>query len=158
MARYEEIPSRDLDKLKNDYGYVVEHFLPILVEVWKAVEEVTGIQWYATSYIRNSPSHQFGVSLDITPRFASGRDHGSDPVFHRRIVLLRQLQRLASCQFQYDVIIAVESDHLHLQLLRPGSLPSPVRIYQWRIPKPLYLDTYARQTAPLPGQGGLQWH
>lgn len=156
LNRVEIVPSRDLNDIKNPIPVVTQVFLPQLVEVWKAIEQATGYRWRATSYLRNSPSHKYGVSLDITPNFGFDILPQSDPVLFRRIPLLTTLIKLAQgppLLQNYDVIIAVESDHIHIQLFELGSLPSPNRIVQWRLPKPVYADTITRQTSNLPLQG-----
>jgi len=44
-----------------------------------------------------------------------------------------------------DIAIAVESDHLHLQVVKRGSLgPHPTNVLRWQALKPIYPDTQAR--------------
>lgn len=156
VQRTEYVPSRDLDSIVNPVDQVIKEYLPHLVQIWREIEAATGYQWRATSYLRKSPSHKYGVSLDITPNYLAQLPPSSDPVLNRRIPLLLDLRRLVNQPrliANYDVIIAVESDHIHIQLCPFGSLPSPNRLIQWKMPKPLYSDTDERQTGYLPGQG-----
>lgn len=104
----------------------------VLDVIAKAIANATGMDWDETSYIRDSPGHVDGDSLDIAPRVyteALKRDYAtfkkSDPVLFRREALLRRLMGLAltrnSALLQQGLmcVVAVENDHLHIQIGRP---------------------------------------
>lgn len=137
--------------------FAEEHFLPILVSAWSEIEHATGYRWKSTSYWRDSPSHQHGVSLDLAPdftpeaakRYAFARM--SDPVLYKRTKLIRRLQRCALDFPDYGVMVGVfiEPDHLHVQLLKPDGKGIHMRIVKWKVPKGIYSDTYERMKLPM---------
>lgn len=105
----------------------------LLAAISQSVSNKTGMRWEATSWIRQSPGHYDGDSLDIAPRFLAerhrseySRDKGSDPVLFRREALLRRLMALSSGRepaldkARLTAVVAVENDHLHIQLGMPS--------------------------------------
>lgn len=147
--------SRDYNRFrKSVFAPHEKEYIAILYKAWKMIEAATGFRWLNSSYIRNSPSHSRGQAIDLYPdmdetlksRYAG--THQSDPVLHSREELYNRLlplsQRVVSPQLQ--VIIGIESDHLHVQLLPKGAKgPLPVVIWSWKQPKMCYHDTHARQ-------------
>lgn len=131
----------------------VETSLPLLDKLWYLIEEATGYDWRNTSFLRESPSHKRGDAIDLVPvmdedlKAVYAGTHGSDPVLHSRqglIQLLRKLEPIEISPF-CDAIIAIESDHLHVQLVKKDSAgPNPVSIYRWAMAKPVYKDTVSR--------------
>jgi hypothetical protein len=131
-----------------------------LLDAAALVERYTGYKWRITSFLRSSPSHQYGVALDIAPdihpkdlhRYAVTRM--SDPVLYKREPLIRALQNLAlnSYPTAYSVGIFIEPDHLHIQLFSPNNVPE-YRIFKWKVPKPIYHDTYERMSLPMTSTG-----
>jgi hypothetical protein len=127
-------------------------FLSILVGIMIAIERETGFRWKVTSWLRNSPSHQYGVSLDIAPDIDEqvsaeyAVNKGSDPVLYKRTALIRGLQRVAKkyCVPDYCAGIYIEPDHLHIQLHDPAVRPNEIRVFKWKQPKPVYPDTNER--------------
>lgn len=139
--------------------YSEKEYLPELIRIWQTVERETGYRWKCTSYWRHSPSHSKGYALDIAPDISpdSERDYavnqGSDPVLYKRVKLVRTLQKVAR-KFRptkYDVGIYIEPDHLHLQLFAPEGKDHPlrVRLFKWKIVKPVYADSAIRSNLPL---------
>jgi len=133
--------------------HVVPYTLPILLRAWDLVEDATGYAWRSTSFIRQSFSHKLGHSMDLapdmTPSLAAvySGNNGSDPILHSRVKLLKALLRIKDVRIDptSDLIIAVESDHLHMQVIARGSLgPHPINILRWQALKPVYQDTYPR--------------
>lgn len=127
--------------------------MPILASVWQAIQRATGYRWRSTSFIRRSPSHQKGHSLDLVPDMdpelteSYSGTHRSDPILHSRLELIDALLPLTHIKFSNDadVVIAVESDHLHLQVVKIGSQgPFPTNILRWQTLKPVYADTVER--------------
>lgn len=99
--------------------------LPVLLKAMQLVETVTGHRWRVTSFLRASPSHSKGISLDIAPDIASSSRRfysvfrRSDPVLFKRGVLMRQLKRIPRRFFNdssFAIGFFVETDHIHIQL------------------------------------------
>lgn len=101
--------------------------LQLLSRVAQSVTDQTGVPWQITSHVRESPGHKDGDSLDIAPRplveaheKGYAAQAGSDPVLFLRPTLLGALMTLALERQpylgRYIVLVAVENDHLHLQL------------------------------------------
>lgn len=133
----------------------VKQLLPQLIYLWLQIEHALGYQWKCTSYIRQSPSHQHGIALDIAPDINPGcfKNYAvykhSDPVLYKRTRLMRVLQRVATdtnWPYPTQAIIAVEPDHLHLHILTEidSSLNTAIRLVKWKVPKPVYSDTNER--------------
>lgn len=151
------LPNQDISALKgNSLLYVADHYLPLLLKTWKEVEVFTGYRWKPTSYIRQSPNHQFGTALDIAPLFTPDAERlysvhrKEDPFLYKRGVLLRKLQALIrearlDMVARNNVVVVVECDHLHMQFMR-NSLPSLVK---WKQPKPIYSDSFINQNLPM---------
>lgn len=141
------ISDPDLKRLCSDY-------LPAFIRIWTDIEEETKIRWKCTSLIRDSPSHSKGMAIDLAPDVSeAGMKHyavykNSDPVLYKRGILLRQLQQLKYKDYggkKFVIGIFVEPDHLHIQVLRRGGGEEfPTSLIKWKIPKPIYPDTYAR--------------
>lgn len=143
--------------------YVIPHSLPVLLSAWNAIERATGYAWRCTSYIRHSPSHKYGISIDLAPDMEDdlkrvyAHTHNSDPILHSRPTLLRKLLKLKDVRLSpwCDVIIATESDHLHVQLVPVGRFgPHPVNVVRWQTYKPLYKDTVQRNAITQPLRSG----
>lgn len=137
------------------------NLLPSLVALWQEIERTTGYRWKSTSYWRKSPSHQWGMSLDIAPdihpddadKYAV--TNMSDPVLYKRLPLLRALQAVCANYVdpKYDLGIFIEPDHLHLQVFdKEGALPR-TRVIRWKQPKPIYSDTLSRMDLPVTEEG-----
>jgi hypothetical protein len=105
--------------------------LKVLRRAAKAVADFTGVAWTETSWLRNSPGHVAGDSLDIMPDLGlvNGQPAfsglaGSDPVLHLRPGLLNALMNLAFAKQPWlgplSLLVGVENDHLHLQLIVPA--------------------------------------
>lgn len=134
---------------------ILSFTVPALLAAWKAIERATGFRWRCTSFIRQSYSHKLGHSLDIVPDmtpqlqelYATSRK--SDPILYGRPELFRRLQRLVGTKppGDYTVVIAVESDHLHVQIQSAAGLPPGYRIWKWAAPKGCYVDTNERFNA-----------
>jgi len=141
-------------------------FLPVFLNVWRAIEKVTGHRWKNTSYIRDSPSHKRGQAFDLAPDFSPvAASHyavtkNSDPVLYKRTKLIRQLQTLTTVKFVplsgMKLGIFIEPDHLHIQVLSGERDPStsipdslPTHIVKWKVAKPVYPDTYERMNLPM---------
>lgn len=131
--------------------------LPVLLEIMKMVEFETGYAWMVTSYLRQSPSHSRGVSLDIAPDIAESSKkyyavyRGSDPVLYKREKLIRDLQRVASRFYSTKVSanIFIEPDHLHIQLSPFDEFGGHCHVTKWGIAKSCYSDTSDRSKLPL---------
>jgi len=134
-----------------------QNYLPYLLLAWRIIEDSTGYRWKCTSYWRRSPSHQYGVSLDLAPDISARSERlysfskMSDPVLYKREALLRKLQ--VACanmpEIPFLIGIFVEPDHLHLQVLRKDR-PGPfMRLVKWKQPKTIYPDTLQRMALPL---------
>jgi hypothetical protein len=96
------------------------------------IELAMGVALRETSFLRNSTSHRRGVALDVAP-FKSEElmkvDYAMrlkrDPLLVNRPELIsRMFQSLKRIPLGY--LIAVENDHLHLQLLSNTAHPSLV--------------------------------
>lgn len=144
--------------------------LPILAYVLRKMESISHHAWDVSSWLRASPSHQYGYSWDIIPSIAESAKNKyavtrmSDPVLYKREKLIRQLQRFAKSVSPSDLglppsymrthalILAVESDHIHVQLVKRGpNIKSPyfTTVLKWGIPKPAYSDTLTRSKLSL---------
>jgi hypothetical protein len=121
----------------------------VLDHIAQRVADSTGMLWDETSWIRPSPGHENGDSLDIAPRFLSqqvadkyARAKMSDPVLFKREALLRRLMALAIGRdpvlerHHVLAVIAVENDHLHIQL----GVPTDPRDVGIVIPMPFGRD------------------
>ena len=137
-------------------------YLNELLTVVGMIEQATGHQWDITSYIRNSPSHKFGISIDVSPSFTPAARsqyaafRRSDPVLYKRTPLIRSLQSLAAMMSPpglHDVGVFIECDHLHIQLFRMEAQKPRIRIVKWKAPKPLYSDTHERMRLPMTTTG-----
>lgn len=151
------LPNQQLSALTNDSLEFVAHtFLPRLVATWNLIEQVTGYKWKATSYIRQSPNHQYGVALDLAPDLAPASEllysvHSRvNPFLYKRGILVRKLQKVIAITISSrpprpeNVIIVVECDHLHLQLMN-GS-PTLVK---WKAIKPIYSNSVPEHDLPM---------
>jgi hypothetical protein len=142
--------------------FAERNFLPELIRAWQHIEGVTGYRWKSTSYWRRSPSHRHGVALDIAPDISPDAEkfyavnNGSDPVLYKREKLLRDLQ-LAAETFKggkYQVNVFIEPDHLHMQVMKYTSTDDrPMAIIKWKVPKPIYGDTFRRMKLPIIKKG-----
>jgi len=155
--RGRKIINQDISAIPaNKIPYVRQEYLPILLHVWKIVEDTTKFRWRATSYIRSSPSHRQGIALDIAPDIAPTSKkfyavtNMSDPVLYKRERLIRLLQKAVRRLpiYKYDVGVFVEPDHLHISLFRRRGKPSN-RLFKWGIYKPVYPDSSRRMKLPL---------
>lgn len=132
--------------------------LGYLLLVRAAIEEETNMDFKVTSFIRDSPSHD-GSALDIAPDIPKElRDqyrvtHHSDPMLSERWSFIKQLLPLKRVSFPipYDVAIFMETDHLHLQLLRKPKpdADSQTFLIKWSLPKESYADSQLRRTMML---------
>lgn len=134
-------------------------YLPQFIMFWKDLEDISGHRWKNTSYIRNSPSHRIGHAFDLAPDLAKDAEqhyavtNNSDPVLYKRTKLIRQLQALRKRDYSVDgsnkIGVFIEPDHLHVQILDPnGGGSFPTNIIRWKVPKPIYPDTYERMKLP----------
>lgn len=132
-------------------------FLPVLVSVINAIEMITGHKWRVTSYVRMSPSHQHGISVDVAPDISEKDENkyavarSSDPVLYKRETLIRQLQQVCA-KFSppgYDVGIFMEPDHLHLQVFEKGWERGQLKLFKWGQVKLCYSDSAERSKLPL---------
>lgn len=134
-------------------GVKVEGKKKVLDHIAQRVANSTGMLWDETSFIRASPGHENGDSLDIAPRFLSeqvanqySRAKMSDPVLFKREALLRRLMAIAIGRdpvlerHHVLAVIAVENDHLHIQL----GVPSDPRDVGIVIPMPFGRDLSSR--------------
>lgn len=159
IGHYEFI-SQDPTALPESYRPLAERLLPVFLQIWQAVEQVTGHRWKLTSYIRRSPSHHKGQAIDLAPDFTIqaekhyGVHKGSDPVLYKRKTLIKQLSKLASTDFTGNYPseitgIFIEPDHLHIQVLaNDDALQTPTRVVKWKIVKPAYADSAVRAALP----------
>lgn len=135
-------------------------FLDELLDAAAKIEIATGYKWEVTAWIKQSPSHKYGISLDLSPSFtARGKRHyaafqGSDPVLYKREPLLRALQALCRNYkpLHHDIGIFIEPDHLHVQLFAPDQ-GRKFSVIKWKQPKALYSDTLSRMQLPLTKRG-----
>jgi hypothetical protein len=136
---------------------VQRQLLPHLIWLWQQVEDATGYRWMSTSYWRDSPSHQYGYALDIAPDVANdskeyySTSRWSDPVLYKRKILIRKLQTLKDDVTPAPLVygIFIEPDHLHLHIALPNARFKPgVYVFKWKVPKPVYDDTYERMKLP----------
>lgn len=134
-------------------------YLPVLLEGMYMVEQVTGMLWTPTSYVRDSPSHSKHISLDIVPdmtprmaaKFATFQEIPSDPVLPLRLDFINLLLPLTKIKRssipwntnRFSLMIFIESDHLHLQVGSPRN-KRPISLVKWHQPKPGYSDTKKR--------------
>lgn len=131
-------------------------FLPAFINAWMAIEKATGYRWKSTSYIRDSPSHSLGHSFDLAPDIAPSAsklysvNNGSDPVLYKRAPLIRALQTLKDIDYGFHMGAFIEPDHIHLQVVPPNSgNAAPFFVAKWKVPKPIYSDTFERMELPL---------
>lgn len=131
---------------------VVPVTLPILLKAWTLIEKATGYKWRCTSFIRHSPSHSKGHSLDLVPDFhpsvksAYNGSNMSDPIMHSRPELFAALIPFSDVRIDpnYNVVAAIESDHIHLQVIKGYSYPQAFTVLRWKDFKPVYKDTVFR--------------
>lgn len=131
---------------------VVPVTLPILLKAWTLIEKATGYKWKCTSFIRHSPSHAKGHSLDLVPDFhpsvksAYNGSSMSDPIMHSRPELFAALIPFSDVRIDphYNVVAAIESDHIHLQVIKGYSYPNAFTVLRWKDFKPVYKDTVYR--------------
>lgn len=155
------IPNQRPEALKDQSA--VAEFLPYLLQAVNKVIEATGHQWHITSYIRQSPSHQYGYAIDIAPLISKKSEryyaalNGSDPVLYKRLPFMLALQSIAQNSYpsRYSVGYYVEPDHIHIQLMRPEPAPE-YRVFQWKQPKEIYGDTLKRMNLPTTMTGYLK--
>jgi hypothetical protein len=106
------------------------------------VEEVTGIPWRITSFIRrDGSSHSRGVSLDIAPFYEQPSDYavvrGEDPLLSYRAALITSLRRLEDVDFGLPIAFVIESDHIHIQMSSPSKTQLTRNyVVPWRLPRP----------------------
>lgn len=161
-----EIISQEPDALRSpDRNVIISLWFPIFMFTWREIERVTGHRWKCTSYIRNSPSHSLGQSMDLAPDIdpSAERQYGvyvnSDPVLYKRAPLIRSLQSLNSDRrvdpflktglpSNLGIGLFIESDHIHMQVIKKDSSAQTFAIVKWGIAKPLYPDTYDRKELP----------
>ena len=136
------------------------HYAPLLIPQFvlfhRDLERATGHAWKITSYITNSPSHKKAQSIDFAPAIAPhaekhyGVRNGSDPILHKRLKLITQLQTLKDIRYdpRNDLGVFIESDHLHVQALAPNAQSHPISIVKWGLRKPIYGDTDKRLLLP----------
>lgn len=100
-----------------------------LYRVWHAINKATKLDWRETAWIKDSPNHRLGDSLDLAPPHVKGYAHtkNSDPVLHKREALLRDLMTLAATwrlknDDHLSVLIAIENNHLHVQIIKDALL------------------------------------
>lgn len=140
--------------------YAIAHYLPLLINIWKAIEHQTQFKWKCTSYWRASPTHRTGAGLDIAPDISDKSSHlyavnnFSDPVLYKRTALIRHLQMVAHSYSvpHYDLGIFIEPDHLHLQILTRAMVANPngrIYVVKWKGPKMSYSDTNSRMRLPM---------
>lgn len=143
---------------QNMVNHAEVNYLPILLEMWRTIEGITGYRWRATSYWRDSPSHRTGCALDIAPDFSPSAynkyslSRGSDPVLFKRPQLVALLKEAANELpiYKYDTGIFIENDHLHLQIAPVRDITRRPRniVAVWRRYKPIYSDTVSRTDGP----------
>lgn len=152
------IPSQNPSVItEGDRIFSARYILPAFVKVWQDIERATGYRWKATSYIRDSPSHKLGQAFDLAPDIAdSAKQHyavtnGSDPVLYKRAPLIRALQSMKNNVYgDFHIGAFLEPDHIHLQVVPVYSGNSaPFFVAKWKIPKPIYGDTYERMKLPI---------
>lgn len=165
IGPYEIISQHPLALKGSDRNDVVSSWLPIFMYVWREIERVTSHRWKCTSYIRNSPSHSLGQSMDLAPDIAPsamsnyGVYRQSDPVLYKRVPLIRALQSLNFDPHTDEYLIEgipsyvgiglfIESDHIHMQILSKDESAQRFSVVKWGIAKPLYSDTYQRKVLP----------
>lgn len=135
-----------------DRKALADNYLLTFLQVWRDIEKVTGYRWKCTSLIRLSPTHKKGQAIDLAPEFTPESERlyavskGSDPVLYKRGVLIKHLQQLAHKSYnpKYDLGIFIEPDHLHIQVLSKSSGNCPTSIIKYKLPKPVYGDTFER--------------
>lgn len=136
------------------------HWLPELIRLWQLIEKTTGYKWKATSYWRNSPSHQMGYALDIAPDISPSVANKyavtnlSDPVLYKREKLIRKLQSVArqwrSSQSNWRLGMFIEPDHIHMHILQKQSASDPdASVVKWCVVKDVYKDSKTRSELPL---------
>lgn len=137
------------------YDYAVNVYLPQLVDIHAAIESATGIRWYPTSYMRQSPSHRNGSALDLAPDIQKSSVpyysafNASDPVLYARTPLIKQLRQVAlNLGLPRKWGLFVENDHIHIGLFKtrvPGSYQGEVSL--WGSPKATYPDSDSRMAS-----------
>jgi hypothetical protein len=140
----------------HDRAVLEQEHLPAFVRIWRAIEKATGFRWKCTSLIRPSPNHRSGHAFDLAPDIHPDAEHLyavhslSDPVLYKREPLIRALQTLRDTTFiraPKQMAIFLEPDHLHIQVVSDAD--HPTSIIKWKVPKPVYPDTYERMTLPM---------
>jgi len=122
----------------------------LLDSVRRAIIMVTGLEWRPTSWMRNSPGHITGLSLDIAPVITDANKdsyavtHMRDPLLNLRkepFMALFRWQREVNVTgdprlpTKFDVGIFIESDHLHIQLYTKGVLGNRLDVERFLVPK-----------------------
>lgn len=139
-------------------GMVAGTQRPMLDKLAQLIADKTGVDWQPTSYIRDSPTHKTGDALDVAPTFRNQANHdshavtqGSDPLLYSRWAVLGPLMQLALDSYaflgEYAAVVAVENDHLHLQIVKPGRGATKGRIVPFPYPKDMrerYPDSLQR--------------
>lgn len=155
LALARSLPNQDLSALKNDTLETVANlYLPDLCKAWNLIEQVTGYRWKPTSYIRQSPNHQYGIALDVAPDIQLSSEplyavHSRlNPFLYKRGVLVRKLQQVIPLLFsqgkKHNVIVVIECDHLHLQIMS-----GPPTLVKWKAIKPVYSNSEAQHDLPM---------
>lgn len=113
-------------------GLTNEQKYALLTEVAGRLAENTKVEWQETAWIKDSPGHVDGSSLDVAPRlWVIGHEQnyagakGSDPALFQRPYLWWKLAGMAMGRdpslraHRLIALLAVENDHIHIQLLEP---------------------------------------
>lgn len=150
-------------------GITQDEMHALLHYVAQMITNNTGVEWQETAWIKESPGHVDGSSMDIAPRlYVIGHEanysgaKGSDPVLFQRPYLLRKLMglgmgrdpRLAAKHMV--ALVAVENDHIHIQLLTPHNKHDWGRIVPvsfGRVQGDRYPDSAARATMVVTPKG-----
>jgi len=152
------IPSQNPNVItEGDRVFSARFILPAFIALWLDIERATGYRWKATSYIRDSPSHKLGQAFDLAPDIAESAaslyavTNHSDPVLYKRAPLIRALQTLKNNVYgKFHIGAFLEPDHIHLQTVPEFSgNTTPFFVAKWKIPKPIYPDTYERMRLPI---------
>lgn len=133
----------------------------LLDTVAAVAKKYSGVEWVETSWIRDSQGHRDGDSLDIAPAMRDARRTGlysvarrSDPVLHMRPLIMGMALTASSVRWpflgQLAALMALENDHLHLQIVIPKQATDACRIIAFQFGKDMtqrYPDSLARQHA-----------
>lgn len=148
-----------LPVLLNPSPLSVDQKKGILLRAADELDKGTGVPLTVTSFIRDSPGHVGGDSLDVAPSFTSREfasrysvSRRSDPVLHLRAGYVNDL--VVACLERrrwlgpFAVLVALENDHLHIQVGLPGDPRDAGRFIFFPFPKDLsyrYPDSLQRQ-------------